>query len=118
MVPGRGEFLAQPAVKQSKTLRDQLVDAFGCDQKQGLVRTAMYVRMGPGIPDDSRGSNHCFGDGAFRDATRGETDLNNMSLKNLIRKTHSLSSSVGFRAGTGVAGFKGGFRLCHSVAFS
>jgi len=45
----------------------------------------MYVRMGPGIADDSRSSYDCFGDGTFGDATRGETDLNNMSLRNLIR---------------------------------
>src|SRR5260221_5799338 len=112
----RGEILAQRAVEQSKALSDQLINAFGCDQEQGLVRAAMNVRMGPGIADDSRGSNHCFGDHAFRDATRGETDLNNMALnymllRNFIQCRHGLSSSVGFRAGTGVAGFNGGFRL-------
>jgi hypothetical protein len=77
--PQGGEVFAQRAGKQWEALSNELVDAFGCDQEQSLIGTAVNVGVRPMVAADAFESDDGFGDRALGDAAGGAVELENRS---------------------------------------
>ena len=74
--PSHGQVFTQRAGIQWIALRDELFDSFARDQQHGLIRSAVDLRMRPGVAPDAFGRDFGFGDGPLGNSAGRNVDLN------------------------------------------
>jgi len=70
-----GEIFAHRAVKERKSLRDEFVDSFGCDEKKSPGRSAVELGVDLDVAGDAESGDVGRGDRSLEDAAAGDIDL-------------------------------------------